>query len=78
MMPAMRALIGSTSMETSIHFKIKRLSNTDLYFKEKLLQMYKRFCDHKFRVKIFPNWTKMEIDDLLSKICNKEVLSLRF
>lgn len=65
-------------METSIHFKIKRLSNTDLYFKEKLLQMYKRFCDHKFRVKIFPNWTKMEIDDLLSKICNKEVLSLRF
>lgn len=40
MMPAMRALIGSTSMETSIHFEIKRLSNTDLYFKEKLLQAF--------------------------------------
>lgn len=35
MMPAMRALIGITSMETSIHFKIKRLSNTDLYFQRK-------------------------------------------
>lgn len=40
MMPAMIALIGSTSMETSIHFEIKRLSNTDLYFKEKLLQAF--------------------------------------
>lgn len=58
MMPAMRTLLISTSVETYILFKIKCLSYT-----EKLLQA---FLLLKFQVELFPNWTKTEIDDHLS------------